>query len=159
MAVKQVGGDHYESRYQHWDFVEDNMIGYLEGCATKYLTRWKQKDGLKDLKKARTYVLKIIEKQQLHGRSNRSVMLMCSFSRFCTENCISDPLEITACYLLGSWSSEQNLHDAVSIITEMIEREDVEPVPVAEIPEPPPEPVSHLSTISTVQPFTSDILF
>jgi hypothetical protein len=37
----QVGGKHYKSRYQHWDFVNDMKLDYFEGCATKYITRRK----------------------------------------------------------------------------------------------------------------------
>ena len=42
--------------------VEDNGIGYLEGCATKYVTRWRNKHGLEDLDKAKHYVEKLLEK-------------------------------------------------------------------------------------------------
>lgn len=56
----QVGGTHYKSRYEHWDWVIDIQMGYLEGCATKYATRWRHKDGLKDLHKALHYVNKLL---------------------------------------------------------------------------------------------------
>ena len=58
---RQVGGDHYRSRYQHWDFVEEGGLGYLEGCATKYVSRWRQKNGVQDLEKAEHYVQKLVE--------------------------------------------------------------------------------------------------
>lgn len=56
---RQVGGDHYAGSYQHWDFVIDYGLPYLEGCATKYLSRWRKKNGLQDLQKAHHYVEKI----------------------------------------------------------------------------------------------------
>ena len=34
-----------------------------EGCAIKYLSRWREKGGLQDLKKARHYLDKLIEMQ------------------------------------------------------------------------------------------------
>lgn len=60
--VAQHGGTHYQSELQHWDFIVENGIGYLEGCASKYVTRTRKKDGLNDLKKAITYIDKIIAK-------------------------------------------------------------------------------------------------
>lgn len=61
---RQEFGDHYQTPIQHWDFVLANNIGYLEGCATKYLVRWRKKNGLQDLIKARHYVDKLIEVAQ-----------------------------------------------------------------------------------------------
>lgn len=61
--ARQVGGNHYKTAYEHWDWVEDNGVGYLGGCATKYLSRWRQKNGLQDLEKADHYVQKMIERK------------------------------------------------------------------------------------------------
>jgi hypothetical protein len=58
----QHGGDHYKKKsIEPWDFIEANGIGFLDGNAIKYLTRWKDKNGIEDLKKARHYVDKLIE--------------------------------------------------------------------------------------------------
>lgn len=57
--VAQVGGDHYAARYQHWDWVIDCRVPYLEANATKYLMRWRKKNGTQDLNKALSYVVKI----------------------------------------------------------------------------------------------------
>lgn len=48
----QVGGKHYRSQYQHWDFVHDTGMGYLQGQITKYISRYRHKNGVEDLKKA-----------------------------------------------------------------------------------------------------------
>jgi hypothetical protein len=62
----QVGGDHYKKQsIETWDFIVANDIGFLEGNAIKYLTRWKSKNGLQDLEKARHYVDKLIEVERL----------------------------------------------------------------------------------------------
>lgn len=58
--VAQEGGDHYQNDYQHWDWVADIGMGYFPGNATKYVSRWRKKNGLADLKKAMTYVDKMI---------------------------------------------------------------------------------------------------
>jgi len=58
---KQVAGDHYQSPIQCWDYLIANVIGYLEGTAIKYLSRWKKKGGIDDLKKAIHFIEKLIE--------------------------------------------------------------------------------------------------
>ena len=59
---KQVGGDHYGlSALQHWDVVRIFGLSYLEGQITKYIFRWRKKNGLEDLKKAQHYLEKLIE--------------------------------------------------------------------------------------------------
>jgi len=61
----QVGGDHYRNDQdgcQHWDFMLANYgCSYLVGCATKYIVRWRKKNGIQDLKKASHYVMKMQE--------------------------------------------------------------------------------------------------
>lgn len=58
----QVGGTHYQSDYQHWDLIAKHNFSYLRGCATKYLCRYRKKNGEQDLEKARHYLLKIRER-------------------------------------------------------------------------------------------------
>lgn len=57
----QIGGDHYRSSVQHWDLITRNAIGYLEGNATKYLSRWRKKNGRQDLEKTLHYIEKMLE--------------------------------------------------------------------------------------------------
>ena len=59
---QQVGGAHYAIKaIQPWDFIIANNIGYLEGNIIKYVSRWKDKGGVEDLKKAQHYLQKLIE--------------------------------------------------------------------------------------------------
>jgi len=59
---QQVGGEHYAVKaIQPWDFIIANNIGYLEGNIIKYISRWKDKGGIEDLKKAQHYLQKLIE--------------------------------------------------------------------------------------------------
>lgn len=58
---KQVGGSHYKSKIQHWDYVVANGLGYFEGQITKYVTRWRGKNGVEDLRKALHFLDKLIE--------------------------------------------------------------------------------------------------
>ena len=57
----QIGGNHYQTPIQPWDFITANGIGFLAGNAIKYIARHKQKGGIEDLKKARHYIDKLIE--------------------------------------------------------------------------------------------------
>jgi hypothetical protein len=57
----QVGGTHYSSQYQHWDFVADAELGYFEGQITKYGTRHRKKNGRQDLEKALHFLNKLRE--------------------------------------------------------------------------------------------------
>ena len=46
----QVGGDHYmDKAIQPWDYI------------VKYISRWKDKGGVDDLRKAQHYLAKLIE--------------------------------------------------------------------------------------------------
>ena len=61
----QVGGQHYKSKaIQPWDYIASNNMGYLEGNVVKYVSRWKDKGGVEDLKKAQHYLTKLIEVNQ-----------------------------------------------------------------------------------------------
>lgn len=61
---KQVGGQHYSAKaVQPWDYITSNNLGYLEGNVVKYVSRWKEKNGVEDLLKAKHYLEKLIELQ------------------------------------------------------------------------------------------------
>lgn len=64
--VEQVGGDHYQQgdKPQHWDLVSMYQWDYFQGQITKYVMRWKRKNGLQDLEKARSFLDKYIEEYQ-----------------------------------------------------------------------------------------------
>lgn len=58
----QCGGDHYRSDGpQHWDFAAALGLDYFQGQVTKYVVRWRKKNGLQDLEKARHFLDKYIE--------------------------------------------------------------------------------------------------
>ena len=58
----QVAGTHYKDKaIQPWDYIVSNNMGYLEGNIIKYVSRWKDKGGVADLKKAQHYLQKLIE--------------------------------------------------------------------------------------------------
>jgi hypothetical protein len=57
----QHGGTHYRTKaIQPWDFIAANSLGYFEGNVVKYVARWRDKNGIEDLEKARHYLDKLI---------------------------------------------------------------------------------------------------
>ena len=59
---QQVAGDHYKSlKIQPIEFIHANSIPFAEGCAIKYLVRWREKGGIKDLEKAKHFIELLIE--------------------------------------------------------------------------------------------------
>ena len=59
---RQEGGGHYKQfKHETWDVILDWGLGYLDGNAVKYLSRWRHKNGVEDLRKARHYIDKLIE--------------------------------------------------------------------------------------------------
>lgn len=75
---RQEGGDHYKApgKTEHWDFVAQHDLNYFQGCITKYVFRYKNKNGLEDLKKARHYLDKLIELEEAAARPLTSAELM-----------------------------------------------------------------------------------
>jgi hypothetical protein len=58
----QHGGTHYKEKpVQPWDYIAANGLGYFEGNVVKYVSRWRDKGGVEDLRKARHYLDKLIE--------------------------------------------------------------------------------------------------
>jgi hypothetical protein len=58
----QVGGGHYKDmKIQPVQYIMANNIGFCEGCAIKYLSRWKSKGGIEDLRKAKHFIDLLIE--------------------------------------------------------------------------------------------------
>ena len=59
---KQVDGGHYKDlKIQPIEYIHANNIPFAEGCAIKYLTRWRAKGGVKDLEKAKHFIELLIE--------------------------------------------------------------------------------------------------
>jgi hypothetical protein len=58
----QVGGSHYkEMKIQPIEFTMKNNLNFCQGNVIKYITRYKNKNGIKDLEKAKHYIDLLIE--------------------------------------------------------------------------------------------------
>jgi len=66
---KQIQGSHYQTNIQPWDAIVDWELGFLDGCAVKYLSRWRKKGGVDDLRKAIHFIEKLIEVEVANEKS------------------------------------------------------------------------------------------
>lgn len=79
---EQIGGDHYKGLVVPLaEFCHLNGIGTLEGNVIYYVTRWRSKGGLEDVKKARHTLDMLIEMEEKLAAAKREEVLH-SGSRF-----------------------------------------------------------------------------
>lgn len=58
--------EHYKGKgiTEPIDLIESQNLGFVEGNIIKYVTRWQRKNGVEDLKKAKWYLDRLIEKAE-----------------------------------------------------------------------------------------------
>lgn len=62
----QTGGTHYKDmKIQPIEFIHANNLGYCEANIVKYITRWRNKNGIEDLEKVKHYVDLLIQLEKL----------------------------------------------------------------------------------------------
>lgn len=118
----QVDGDHYKGgphgKYEHWDYALDAGLGVLEYAATKHLGRYHKKgEALNDIKKARHYVVKLLE-------NVTTVMLLCPRDRF-NQNYL---IEVANRFIIANDVPGDGADDAIVLLTTWETREDLENV-------------------------------
>lgn len=66
----QVGGGHYKGmKIQPIEFCMANELDFVQGSVIKYVTRYKTKNGVEDLKKARHFLdIQIAELEKGNGK-------------------------------------------------------------------------------------------
>lgn len=68
---KQVAGNHYKGKaIQPVEYIHANGVGFFEGNVIKYVTRWREKNGLDDLEKAKHYLELLIELETKNANPN-----------------------------------------------------------------------------------------
>ncbi|UXL90923.1 hypothetical protein [Clostridium phage DCp1] len=55
---------HYKRGIETWDYTDSWGMDFLEGSIIKYVTRWRDKNGVEDLKKANQFLLRLIEREE-----------------------------------------------------------------------------------------------
>ena len=69
---RQEGGRHYKAAnpsQEHWNLVVAYGWDYFTAQVIKYMMRWEKKGGIQDLKKARHFLDKLIEIQDVGSQS------------------------------------------------------------------------------------------
>jgi len=64
LSMSETNPSHYkQGKIEVIDFILDQKMDYLTASVQKYLSRWRFKDGICDLRKARWFLDKLIEQQ------------------------------------------------------------------------------------------------
>ena len=68
---KQVSGNHYKDKgIQPIVYIHANNLGFCEGNVVKYVTRWREKGGEADLRKAIHYLELLIQLETKPSQPN-----------------------------------------------------------------------------------------
>lgn len=125
--ARQVAGSHYASALgvQHWDLIDNYRVGYLEGCASKYVTRWRKKNGLQDLQKAEHYLQKLYQvraelsfQEQLERRPDVPAAVISAFAQ--ANGCGAEEARILT--LILRWESTHTIDLARRAVLALIEQ-------------------------------------
>ena len=121
---KQIGGSHYsELPYQPIELIYKLDLGFIQGNIIKYITRWRFKNGLEDLKKAEHYCeLGFYYEETSSKYSNRykytSTHIVNQVSKFVEQNAMTNTEKAIIVFAaLGQYLN------AKKIITEYIEKQ------------------------------------
>lgn len=65
VIMGQPSSSHYDKdTYEPLKIIDHYGLDFYEGNVLKYLLRWRNKDGVKDLEKAQDYLTRLINKQK-----------------------------------------------------------------------------------------------
>ena len=122
---EQVGGDHYKKLgVQPVELIRDINANFFQGNVIKYVTRYKNKNGIKDLEKAKHYLelMKELKPQtdtKLHGD-----YIMAAIVNYSTSNNLgtleTDIIIATAYKNREESISDENIDIAIGLIDTLI---------------------------------------
>lgn len=128
----QIGGRHYASEYQHWDYVQDTLEGrYLEGVFSKYIVRWRRKGGETDLRKAMHVLEKLTEEAEtgrispMQVSTSFSSRVLVNSTQFAQANALSSEEEgiLRAVATWGTSTDLRALQDRVAKFVQKVTEE------------------------------------
>ncbi len=61
---EKINPSYYRKNIEVTDFIIEYDMNFLEGNIIKYVTRYKDKNGIEDLKKAKWYLDKLIKQKE-----------------------------------------------------------------------------------------------
>lgn len=119
---KQVGGDHYRTDgLQVWDLFGPE---FLIGNVVRYVSRWRKKNGVQDLEKAKHFVEKLREvapkfrnNSYQYGVGDAAIQRWINYAGL--NRIEQDILE----YVLFSWRNDASLGYAIAGIDYLIARD------------------------------------
>lgn len=121
----QIGGDHYKtSNLQPWDLISRHNIAFLEGNIIKYMTRWRSKNGVQDLKKVQHYITKI---EEIHdtGYEPTGSAGPKMVEDYCVANHVSDFREVIVISIFSNkWNANQLNHAALLVDSLIVSESD-----------------------------------
>jgi hypothetical protein len=119
---EQVGGTHYKTEYEHWDLAIFLDMGCLEYTTTKHVTRWRKKDGVKDLLKALHELEKLIEVYSIYNihRTQKPEKITEEVDKFAKANGL-DSVERRYILILCSYIGLEDLYEARRVLRILIE--------------------------------------
>lgn len=111
----QVAGTHYASSIQHWDFAAANYgPGYFLGQVTKYVARWRKKNGVQDLEKARHFLVKLMSVDWDAAGWALPMRMQNSCAEFCNANGLGEPdAQVVFCITVGQYGTALDLLDVM----------------------------------------------
>jgi len=59
-----INPTYYRKGIETTDYIQSHSMNYLEGNIIKYVTRYKDKGGVLDLKKAEWYLTRLIKQEE-----------------------------------------------------------------------------------------------
>lgn len=63
--MEQIGGNHYQKmKIEPIKFIMANNLSFCQGNVIKYICRYKDKNGIQDLLKAKQYIDFLIEQEK-----------------------------------------------------------------------------------------------
>jgi|TARA_B110000908_G_C9817259_1_gene255590 hypothetical protein len=66
----QIGGNHYaKKKHQPIQYIMANELNFCEGSIVKYITRWREKGGIEDLRKIKHYCDFLIQEEMNNANS------------------------------------------------------------------------------------------
>ena len=124
---EQVGGDHYRKLgIQPVELIRDINANFFQGNVIKYVTRYKDKNGIKDLEKAKHYLELMRElKPQIDTKLSQEYLLE-AVTNYSTGNNLGDferDIILSIIYKDGEESiPDENIDIAISLVSSLINK-------------------------------------
>lgn len=117
----QVGGNHYKGlRIQPAELIANLGLDFFSGNILKYVSRYKNKGGVEDLKKAEHYVMLKMDllPKEKNIRDDELYYALAMLGKYCVVNKLNEKVYIILCELIRN-----DLKSLQFDLNDLIERE------------------------------------